>query len=63
MEREKIYATLHKLRGCVARSEVGDCSHRCKECICEISNKEVIDMCDTLIAMYRPKKRRTRHGA
>ena len=64
MERERIYTVLHKNRACLMRQMEGNCDMRCKECIYSCSAIETLEMYDTLISMYRPRKKgRTKYGS
>ena len=58
MSREKIYTMLHKLRACTVRQTEKECSGKCSECIYAVKSEDVIKMCDTLILMYRPEKKK-----
>lgn len=58
MSREKIYTMLHKLRACTVRQTESECNGNCKECIYAVKSDDVIKMCDTLILMYRPEKKK-----
>ena len=60
MSREKIYTMLHKLRCCTMRQTQKACDGNCKECMYAVKSEDVIEMCDTLILMYRPKKQKKR---
>ena len=57
MEREKIYSVLHKNRACLMRQMQGECNMRCKECIYSCTVNETLEMYDSLISMYRPRKK------
>ena len=58
MSRDKIYVLLHKLRACVVRQQNHECNGKCKECIYGMDSTEIVKMCDTLISMYRPAKKK-----
>lgn len=58
MEREKLYVILHKLRACVIRQKEHKCCGNCKECIYGVDSMDIVKMCDTLIMMYRPTKKK-----
>ena len=58
MGRDDIYRMLHKLRACVIRKKFIECGGNCKECMYAINDEELVEMCDQLILMYRPKKQK-----
>lgn len=58
MKREQIYIMLHKLRACTMRQTQKECAGNCKECMYAVTPENVIKMCDTLILMYRPEKKK-----
>lgn len=58
MSRDKIYVLLHKLRGCVVRQKEHGCNGNCKECMYGVDSTEIVKMCDSLILMYRPEKKK-----
>lgn len=58
MSRDRIYIMLHKLRACTMRQTQKECDGNCKECMYAVNSDDVIKMCDTLILMYRPEKKK-----
>lgn len=58
MSRDKIYTMLHKLRACTVRQTEKECDGNCKECMYAVKSEDVIEMCDALILMYRPEKKK-----
>lgn len=55
MERERIYADLHKMRACTAQQSRG-CKGNCSNCPYAVRSEEALAFFDALIQMYRPKK-------
>lgn len=60
MEREKMYETLHYMRACARGQYEGLCDHRCQGCMYRVKDEEIIELLDTLIAMYRPRNEKRR---
>ena len=58
MSRDKIYVMLHKLRACVIRQKEHECCGNCKECMYGVESTDIVKMCDALILMYRPEKKK-----
>lgn len=58
MSRDKIYVLLHKLRACTIRQTIKECNGDCQNCMYAVKSEDVIQMCDTLILMYRPEKKK-----